>query len=64
MYEAVYNVQLTKEQLADLKQRFGIALEVAENFGGGDYNIGLLFAEREDDFLDWCEDNRVTAKLL
>ena len=62
MYAAVYNVRLTKEQLAALKERFGIAVEVADHFGGGDYNTGLPFAEREDDFLDWCEDNAVKAE--
>jgi hypothetical protein len=64
MYEAVYNVRLTKEQLAALRERFGIAVEVADHFGGGDYDVGLLFAEREDDFIQWCEDNGVEAKLV
>ncbi len=32
MDEAVYNVRLTREQLAVLKERFGIALEVADRF--------------------------------
>jgi hypothetical protein len=64
MYEAVYNVRLTREQVAALKERFGIALEVADQFGGGDYNIGLLWSEREEEFLQWCEENKVGAKLL
>jgi hypothetical protein len=64
VYEAVYNVRLTREQLAVLKERFGIALEVADRFGGGDYNIGLLWSEREEEFVQWCEENKVEAKLL
>jgi len=64
MYEAVYNVRLTGQQLAALKGRFGIALEVDDHFGGGNYNIGLLWLEREEEFLQWCEENKLEAKLL
>jgi hypothetical protein len=63
-YEAVYNVRLTKDQLAALKARFGIAVEVADRFGSGDYNIGLLWSEREDDLVDWFEQQGVLAKLV
>jgi hypothetical protein len=63
-YEVVYNVRLTKEQLAALIKRVGNALEVADRFGGGNYNIGLLWAERKDEFLRWCEGNGVVAKMV
>jgi hypothetical protein len=63
-FEAVYNVQLTKEQLAAMKEKFRNAVQVADNFGGGDYNVGILFAEREDDFVEWCEQNGIDAKLV
>ncbi len=64
VYEVVYNVRLSREQLAALKERFGIAVEVADRFGDGDYNIGLPFSRREDEFLEWCEDNGVEVKLV
>jgi hypothetical protein len=64
MYEAVYNFHLSAEQLAALRKRFGIAVELAASFGGGDYNIGLLWSEREDEFVQWCEDHGVKATLV
>lgn len=65
-YEAVYNVKLTKEQLVALKghPRFEHCVEVEDSFGSGEYNLGLLSSDREDEFVAWCEENGIKARLL
>lgn len=64
MYESIYYMKLTKEQLAELQKRFGAVVGIESRFGGGEYNIGVLFDERVDDVLQWCEEKGIETTLV
>jgi hypothetical protein len=66
-FAAVYYVKgLTPTKHAELitHPKLHHAYQVEDYFGAGEYNIGLLYEERVDDFLEWCEENGITAQLL